>query len=265
MISHTISILSLLLFFSLHTNTHPDYLEVYKHGVLYRFVHNENTDNFVLHRFPNWERETFEVFDQVKDPNSIAIDLGAWIGTTAIWLSKNFDYVIAVDADKESLRCLKANLKASECNNVAICENAIAHEKKEVIFGSRSNILNNSVSYIKDQSDQDHDYTVQAITLHELVESYIKSDPLLQNKKISFIKCDIEGGEEDIIEDLLTFAYDNNIKVYLSFHLDWWPNRKITDFQELFKKFKVDCPNADVCRYITQNPFESVLFEPIVN
>jgi len=64
---------------------------------------------------------------------------------------------------------------------------------------------------------------------------------------------------------MLYFSYYNNSKIYLSFHLDWWQNKKIDDFKYLFDFFKTNCPQSDVCEYIKQNPFASLLFEPINN
>lgn len=243
-----------------------DYFEVLKHGVLYRFVKGAaNINDFVRHNFGNWEQETFEVFQKVKDENAIAIDLGAWIGTTAIWLSKNFAHVVAVDGDYVSLDYLIKNLQASECYNVSICKKPVAHTSDTVIFGSHFTELNESVSYIKTVSDKTHDYKIQSITLDQLLHDFIYTIPTLKDKKIAFIKCDIEGGEEDIMEDLLKFAYHNKVKVFLSFHHDWWQKKKITDFTYLFKFFKIDCPMNDICEYIQKNPFGSVLLEPLTD
>lgn len=254
----------LSLFLLIFVSTHTQYIEIYKHGVLHRFAKGDpNVDSFLQSNFHKWEEDTFQAFELVKDKNTIAIDLGAWIGTTAIWLSKNFAHVVAVDADRISLDYLAKNLKASDCYNVSICDRPVTHTNQTVIFGSRWGELNESISYVKPVADKNHDYTVQSITLDQLLQEYVYNNPELQNKTISFIKCDIEGGEEDIIEDLLLFAYKNNIKVHLSFHHIWWPTKKIDDFKHLLKLFKSNCPQEDVCDYIHKNPFAALLLEPI--
>jgi len=246
-----------------------DYITVLKKNVVYKFVHfDKATDHFTQNVFPSWENETFDVFDKVKDPQGIAIDIGAWIGTTAIWLSKNFSHVIAIDADRVSLKCLALNLAASECNNVSICDRPIAQTSQKFIFGPRGDELNESISYIKEEmgtspAHSTNDYIVRGLPFKQLVHDYIYANNRLPTQKISFIKCDIEGGEENIIEDLLYFAYFNKTKVYLSFHLSWWKSKKITDFEYLFKFFKTNCPRANICEYIKHNPFASLLFEPI--
>jgi len=245
-------------------NTNNNNIIINKYNVIYSFVPcDPNTDNWVINAFPTWESETFEIFEKVKDPQGIAIDIGAWIGTTAIWLSKNFNHVIAVDADKVSLQCLKNNLQASECFNVTICDQPVTQVNDYVIFGSRGETLNQSISYVKNEINNVFDYEIQGITLKELIQKFVYENDDISNKKISFIKCDIEGGEEDILEDILNFAYFNNVKVYMSFHYDWWKNKNIEQFDLLFKKFKSNCPDNNVIEHIKKNPFDSILFESL--
>jgi FkbM family methyltransferase len=240
-----------------------DYITVEKKGVLHKFVRvDEATDHFTQNIFKNWENETFDVFDTVKDTQSIAIDMGAWIGTTAIWLSKNFHHVIAIEPDVESLKCLNRNLEASDCLNVSICDKPVAETAFRVLFGPRGERLNDSMSYIKKESDNINDYFIQSVTFKQLIYDYIYANDNINLHKISFIKCDIEGGEENILEDLLHFIYNNDCKAYVSFHLSFWKSKKITDFEYLFKFFKINCPIENVCKYIEQNPFASLLFEP---
>lgn len=238
-------------------------IQVYKQGILHKFVRfNPYVDFFTENLFENWEKETFEVFEQVKDRESIAIDLGAWIGTTAIWLSRNFYHVIVVEPDRESLKCLPRNLKASKCSNFTLCKDPISGVAQQVVFGPRGNDLNESVSCVKTKKNRPQDYVVQAITFEQLLSDYIQKNRALEGRKIRFIKCDIEGGEEEILEDLLQFALSNQCKVYISFHVSWWKEKKIKDFAPLLSRFKTNCPETDVCRYIQKNPFASILFEP---
>lgn len=264
-ISKMTKFLYLIFIFSISGIKSDEYIEINKKNVLYKFVSfDKPTDHFVKNVFPNWEMELFDVFEKVKDPLGIAIDIGAWIGVTTIWLAKNFSDVIAIDADRVSLQCLKNNLKASECTNVLICENALADKNKDVIFGARgSQKLNDSMSCIKEQAYNVDDYIVKAITFKQLLSNYIYNNEQLRSKKITFIKCDIEGGEENIIADMLSFAYQNKTMVYLSFHLDWWTSKKITDFESLFKLFATSCPQSDICKYIKENPFTSIFFAPL--
>lgn len=240
-----------------------DYIVVEKNGVIHKFVRfDPATDHFIQNVFLNWENDTFDVFEKVKDSESIAIDIGAWIGTTSIWLSKNFHHVISIEADRLSLKCLEQNLKASECYNISVCNRPIFDSIKEIIFGPRGNDLNESTSYLKEVSDHEKDYVLKSVTLKQLIHEYVNLNDALNTHKIAFIKCDIEGGEENILEDVLQFASNNGCKVYMSFHVDWWKSKKITDFSSLFDNFKTNCPIENVCEYVARNPFASLVFEP---
>lgn len=160
------------------------------------------TDHPTQKVFSCWSNETFNVFNRVKDPNGIAIDLGASI--TAIWLSKNFHHVVTVDKD-----------------------------------------------------------VARSVTFKQLVYDTVYADEKLDSHKISFIKCDLEGAEEEILEDVLHFAFYNKCPVYISFHLDWWVSKKISDFDYLFKYFNVTNVTTDnISEFIQENPFASLLFEP---
>jgi hypothetical protein len=79
------------------------------------------------------------------------------------------------------------------------------------------------------------------------------------------IKCDIDGDEEEILEDILHFAYYNDCPAYISFHLDSWNDKKITRFDKLFKFFTTNCSEENVSEHIGKNPFTSILFLPKEN
>ena len=229
---------------------------------------NEMTDNFVSRMFIGWENYTFTTFEEVKDPNGIALDIGAWIATTAIWLSKNFSNVICVEADNESLKYLKVNLKLSNCNNTVICDAPISKDCSNLVFGPRNsggwNVLNNSTSHLKNASDSEHDYTKRCVTFKQIIHDYVVGT----GKKLSFVKCDIEGGEDCILDDILHYCLKNNTNAYISFHLNWWKpgNPSLEDLSKYYYEY-FDCYECgklivDPVNHVKKDPFCSILFKP---
>jgi FkbM family methyltransferase len=258
-------ILTLLLSLRTFSVATDDVIIVNKQNVTHRFVRfDEQTDRFVSQVFLGWENETFEVFDRFKNNQGIAIDIGAWIGTTSIWLANNFHHVVAIEADQASLFCLERNLQASGCSNVSICKKPISDTTEQVVFGPRGT-PNDSTSYIKKQSDNIADYLVKTSTFKQMLYDYVYSNTDLSSHKITFIKCNIAGGEENILEDVLHFAYNNECPVYMSFHTGAWSNKKINDFEYLFKYFDTNCPVENVREYITNHPSASLIFIPKKN
>jgi len=231
----------------------------------------EVVNNFVKYNFFHWESQTFETFELVKDKNSIAIDIGSWIGTTGIWLCKNFNNVICVEADNESIKHLKVNLKLSNCRNVSICEAPISNMCNNLIFGPRNvgtvwNTLNHSTSYLKEISDSVHDYNKKCITLKKILYDYVGENLWTNDKRVAFIKCDIEGGEAAILDDIFYYCLINNVSCLMSFHLIWWPSNYTLDKYEFYFKY-FDCYDVnkvinDPINHIKKDPFCSILFRP---
>lgn len=261
---YMIGLLCMLSSILCHAENDTDLIVVTKKNVEHKFVPQPQdwTNQSFIDWFKDWENETFDTFEQVKNKDGIAIDIGAWIGTTAIWLSHNFYHVVAVEPDVVSLKYLSLNLNASGCKNVSICPQPITKKSETVIFGPRWSRLNESVSYTKTVSDHEADYKVPSLTFRKLVDDYVYLNKDINTHPITFIKCDIEGGEENILEPLMHYAYYNNCKVYMSFHLAWWTQRHLKDVEYLFKYFVIDPPLHDPIVHILENPFTSILFEP---
>lgn len=256
----------LLQFFFGYQLIAQDIITVNKGNVIHKFSPNDpQTDYFIRYIFENWKPEVFKVFEEVKDTNSIAINIGGWVGTQAIWLSKNFKHVISVEPDTESFKCLKNNLNCSGSSNITLVSQPVMDLTKKVIFGPKDNKLNEATSCVKNKSDNFQDYTVQSITFKQLIHDYVYQNESLKNSRISFITCDIVGGEENILEDIFHFAYNNGSKVYLSFYLNYWKEKDLDEFAYLFKYFKSNCPEVDVVEFIKKNPTASLLFEPQEN
>lgn len=243
-------------------------IEIPKQGVLHKFVPGTRNEHFYRSIFGGWESDTFQVFDLTKLPQreGVALDIGAWVGTTAIWLSKNYRRVIAVEADVQSVEELRNNLSASGCDNVDICDKAIYKEDGEIVFGGRNGTLNESISTIKTSSNSLSDYRIQTLTLSSILKKYeVNAD------EVKFIKCDIESGEEHIMEELFQFVFDHNINLYLSFHYSWFQSSDLSRFQKWFDLFKWRAFTSDankivhvgdIVQYIQQKPFGSILFAP---
>jgi FkbM family methyltransferase len=226
------------------------------HGVDYSFdpiEHSQIEDyGWFMKEFSSgkWENDTFDTFKMVKDPTKTAIDIGAWIGPTVIWLSKHFKNVIAIEADTVAISSLKSNLKTTDCTNVKIIERPIYSESDvKMIFGSNSNRpsnLGNSMSQLKTAASSMQDYEVSTITLSDILEDV---------KDVSFIKVDIEGGEEYIIPELFETCSKNGYSLWISFHYSWWKDLNIDRFDKYFALVKNE---SDISGKVKSQPFTSM-------
>lgn len=252
------------------------FTETTKNDINHKFIYRTPyIENFITNVFPEWKQDTFAVFDNISNNNDceIAIDLGAWIGTMSIFLAKKFKHVIAIECDKESLFDLENNLILNDISNVTIIDRPISNLSTEVIIGPRCvngwNELNLSTSCIKKNRTTRHDYMVKSITFKNMIYDYYIKNKCICNYKINFIKCDIEGAEEYILEEILHYGLQNNIKSYISFHLDWWDDgsnlHKLSKYISQYDCFVSDKLVLDAIQHVLENPHCSILFVPKKN
>lgn len=243
---------------------------ILKHGVWYTFVSDGDgcALNFVTNHFATWEPRTFEMFELCADSEKVAIDIGAWIGATGIWLSQRFRHVVLVEADPVSVEAMEANLVASGCRDVSIVRQPIAGSRQPVYFGPhrrRGGGLNESTSQAKQFRTSPLDLKMPSVTLADVLN---KSST--RPNDVGLIKVDIEGGEEGILEDLFAFGRCNpECKLLVSFHISWWSDTNVARFKHLLDETRVISPllsstenmkPASVSTLLQLDPFASVLF-----
>jgi len=212
-----------------------------------------------------WEPETFKIFNKFKDKDKIAIDIGGWIGPTTIFLSKIFKEVITIEADIIAFESLSENIKDNFCENVTLHNKAFHNSKTNNIFFGVNNfefdsILGSSTSQTKTEKKIDNDYLIDTINIINLIENI---DPY----NIGLIKVDIEGGDEDVFEELILFGSKYGWKIWISFHYEWWKDKNIKKFEHLIPLIKKVSINSDeilkndLLSLIKKNVPESFLIE----
>jgi FkbM family methyltransferase len=233
----------------------PATLSVTKRAVQFKVVATDKNSRFWTQHYPNWEIDTFNVFDRYANPHTIVVDIGAWIGPTVLYNASNFERVIAVEADRLSIAELEANIAANKLQErVTVVKKAIYSEITTVHFGVNQFLPNSgeneSTSQIQTGTGG---YPVPTITVAALLEGI---DP----STIGLIKVDIEGSEEAIMEDLLHYHLDHHVPLYLSFHYDWWRDKaKLQALAPLFQRTNITETAIDL---VQRQPFCSLLFRP---
>jgi len=101
--------------------------------------------------------------------------------------------------------------------------------QNDLICNNYKSVINaNNIVAIKEKDDQ----TFKEFLFYKL-----------NNDKIQLINIDYDGKEEDIIEDVLHFSWNNDVKVLINFNIMNWKDKNINRFNYLFKFFK--CYNKD--------------------
>jgi len=232
--------------------TEDNYLKIYKNNELFLINNNNNNNNlnFWKNIYSNWENETFEIFDKFLSKDKIFIDIGGWIGTTAMYGSRKSKHVYSIEADNKSINDMMINMKTNCNDNYTLINKAIFNiDNIKIKFGKniylQNSKMNDSTSQIYDDNIVTNEYyLIETITIYNILKN-------IELTEISLIKVDIEGGEENILNDLFDIHIKYNIPLYISFHYSWWKNKNLEKFPFL---------STDNKNKIISHPFISLLF-----
>lgn len=158
-----------------------------------------------------WEATTFRTFDRFLKPEATFLDIGAWIGPTALYAATRCRRVIAFEADPTAAATFRANVAANPALAplITLHERAVAPAEGTVRMGAR-NAQGDSMSSLL-LGDADVTWTVETITPAVIAAMLDPGEP-------AFVKIDIEGGEYGLAEALAPLAQRPNTAVLLSFH-----------------------------------------------
>lgn len=166
-----------------------------------------------LHR-GEWEPETFAIFERYITSRSLFVDIGAWIGPTALYGAQLAQQCIAFEPDPVAFAELRANVAANAgqawAERIAIHECAINKDGKSFTLGGSAEGADSTSSALF--PDRESQWTVRAKRL---------GDVLAANRKLGqpvFIKVDIEGGEYDLLPAIRDVLADSLVTAYVSFH-----------------------------------------------
>ena len=166
--------------------------------------------------------------------------------------SRKSKHVYVIEADNKSFNDMMLNLKINCINNYTPINKVIFNiDDIKVKFGKNIHLknskMNDSTSHIySDDITTDEYYLAETITIGNIIQNYN-----INISEISLIKVDIEGGEENILDDLLDLNIKYNISLYISFHYSWWKDKNLDRFSYL---------SLDNKNLIMEYPFISILF-----
>tara|TARA_B100000787_G_C16180667_1_gene291600 strand:+ start:671 stop:1465 length:795 start_codon:yes stop_codon:yes gene_type:complete len=195
---------------------------------------NENGYQVMGHdfwpRLPNWEPETLEFFKKYLLKGTDYLDIGAWIGPTAL---------LATALGARKIKAIEPNpinflhLVSTQANNGlmqkwSLINACISDTRTPSVIGPINGILH--ASSATNIIDRDEDGV-------EIISLKIK-DLLQASENYSLVKVDIEGAEQYIIDDLSIFS-TCNAAVWLSLHPPFIANKylflqKLLDLQKYF-------------------------------
>lgn len=182
-----------------------------KHGT---FIHFRNDDPIgaCLHYYGEWAQQEFDFFDHILAAESNVIDVGANIGTHAVYFAKkcNQGNVVAIEPQIYIFEMLAANLLINGCYN-AVPVHAGASSKPGVAKMVNFNpFVDHKMNYgefkINDHTDRGIDTNI--VTL----------DNYASLSKFNLIKMDVEGLEVEVLNGATKILKEHKPFLYIEFN-----------------------------------------------
>ncbi len=174
-----------------------------------------------------WEADTFSFLDRCLKPDSIYLDVGAWIGPTVLFAAKRCHKVYCIEPDAVAYEKLLANLRMNEVHNVLPFHGALHSENCPVQI-TNSDHFGNSETRV--QTSAEGGITVVGIKISVFIDWW-KID------RIDLLKMDIEGAEFDLIPSLIHFLDRYKPAVHLSLHAPLFAESERLEKLERIVKF----------------------------
>lgn len=155
-----------------------------------------------------WEPSTFRIFDKFLKPDDRMLDIGAWIGPTALYASQKVKEIFAFEPDPIAYHGLIQNLSLNNTKNVVPYPIAVSDDWKGLNFGIKNRLGDSMSSELWAHKDG---MQVPAVPFEALI---VDIEP-------DFIKIDIEGGEKFIFKGSALMLETLKPTIHLSLHTPW--------------------------------------------
>jgi len=161
-----------------------------------------------------WEPATYAVFDRLIDARSVVLDIGAWIGPTALYAAQLAKACYAFEPDPIAHAGLKHNLAlnkdAAWSERLHLVKSGITASGGAARLGSQAAGGDSMSSLLFGESDTA--WSIETMTLPRFVADFNFSAARL------FIKMDIEGAEYDVLPSLKDFFRATPVTLFVSLY-----------------------------------------------
>lgn len=143
-----------------------------------------------------WEKKIFDIYKNIVDKDDIVYDIGGYIGTHTLPLSKYAKTVVVFEPNTEICNCLISNIELNEVENVEVYELGLSDECATHLFSKRQDGTSRMYhkSFTKTQMAKWHNkheiVDIETITLDSIAS---------EQKNVKLLKIDVEGHEFQVL------------------------------------------------------------------
>ena len=188
-------------------------------------IRNEIIDNKIF------DRKVYETAIKFVKDDTIVLDIGANFGQLSILLSKckKDVEVYSFEASKYIFEILKKNVQINNAN-VKLFHNLVGNETEQELFIKKLNIskFNTYGSNMIEKTELRNENSLNI----EKINS-IKIDDIFFNKKISFMKIDVQGYDLEVLKGSKKTIIKQQMPIIFEYEEDF-----AKDFNYTFKNFE---------------------------
>jgi len=189
--------------------------EIHRGEIRFHVMVNPNDaflqDSWTAYESHEWEPWTFEMIDKHVGPDTVFLDVGAWLGAMSLHVASRVSKVIAFEADPIAYESLTQNIRANPqwtnvtVNNVFVSDRGGTQRVSSLHRGN-----NSGTTGVLDLGGDSWD--VPSIDFARVIKDLPTDVPL-------FVKMDIEGAEYRVLRSCgALLSKRQNTVLLLSMH-----------------------------------------------
>lgn len=182
------------------------------HGRRYRLVPEDRKFWRKVSR-DEWERSTFTFLERCLSADSVCLDVGAWIGPTALFAAQRCRAVYCIEPDPFAYERLLANIRLNEVGNVLPFHGALSSRNAGVQIANERG-FGNSMTRVR--AAPAGGVTVLGMDLPSFIDWW-------GIDRIDLLKMDIEGAEFDLVPSIIDLLPRFKPAIHLSLHAPLLP------------------------------------------
>lgn len=189
------------------------------HGKRYRLVPEDRKFWRKVAR-DEWERSTFTFLERCLSADSVCLDVGAWIGPTALFAAQRCRAVYCIEPDPVAFERLLANIRLNEVGNVLPFHGALSSRNAGVQIANERG-FGNSMTRVR-AAPAGGGVTVLGMDLSSFIDWW-------GIDRIDLLKMDIEGAEFDLVPSIIDLLPRFKPAIHLSLHAPLLPPHRRHD------------------------------------
>jgi FkbM family methyltransferase len=226
----------------------------------YAYPQRKEMSRWMIKHLKIWDKRDIEIIiNQIKNDNTIFIDIGCNYGAYSIPIAKlkNKINVYCIDPSEKALNQLKDNIKLNDIKNIEYFKIGVGEKNKNAFFNDEIKNYKNSGSY-----EISNKYSGKKILI-DSIDNLIENGKIIPKKKI-IVKMDVEGYEFLALQGMIQTIKRHDVFIFFEFSIKIVLNHDdlLTAFTKFLKENNLKIFNSEFYEVKIEDLFYEVKHLP---